>query len=409
MIMIVMMQKSRTILLLITFSALAASIGGYAATDVGGITVARGDHWSVMTSAALPEGTNAELLAVSCVTIRNCVAVGATNSSAYPDAALGGLELPAGDVPLIEQFDGRQWRIVPNPATRGALFGVSCTSSTFCVAVGYGTGQDADSIVEQYNGTSWQLVSSVSGGPAAANTRRLWSVSCTSSVFCIAVGSILDDHSINRLEIEVPSIDTLVGKSWSVAAPYPLLQLDLLSVSCITRTCLAVGSGPALPNGPRALSLVGGNWQTTATPPDVLAAVACPVAQSCLAVPFQGEARASGRIYHFDGRGWHARGTNVPPHAVALNGIACTDRVNCTLVGSSLPIGPSSTTRHAIVGTLGASSAVIDYLSIRTSGSGGTLAAVSCVQAHACIAVGTAGAIGLLNPRHSRTLAMIET
>ena len=44
MIMMVMMQKSRGILTSITFLALTASIGGCAATNVGGITMVRRPH-----------------------------------------------------------------------------------------------------------------------------------------------------------------------------------------------------------------------------------------------------------------------------------------------------------------------------------------------------------------------------
>jgi hypothetical protein len=80
----------------------------------------------------LPAGNAAKLAAVSCTSGTACMAVG--NWSGPPTY---------GQLPLAERWDGQSW-IVESPVMRpGAisvvLTGVSCVSSTDCIAVGMST------------------------------------------------------------------------------------------------------------------------------------------------------------------------------------------------------------------------------------------------------------------------------
>jgi hypothetical protein len=94
---------------------------------------------------------------------------------------------------LTELWNGRSWRDLSGPEPSGTtdinLSGVSCTSPTFCMAVGVYT-TDPDSIVPQtvaetWNGSAWKLISS----PTHKLTSAFNDVSCTSSQHCVAIGA----------------------------------------------------------------------------------------------------------------------------------------------------------------------------------------------------------------------------
>ena len=112
-------------------------------------------------------------------------------------------------------YNGTTWTKTDIDGTT-SLPGVSCTSSSFCVAVDYYGGEVT------YNGTGWTKTS-IDG------TTPLFSVSCTSSSFCVAV-----DNNGNEV--------TFNGTSWSAN------NIDttntLSGVSCATSSfCVAVDWG----------------------------------------------------------------------------------------------------------------------------------------------------------------------
>ncbi|NNN03196.1 MAG: hypothetical protein HKL87_04285 [Acidimicrobiaceae bacterium] len=88
---------------------------------------------------------------------------------------------------------------------------VSCTSATFCVAAGdyLDLASNAQALVSTWNGTSWtdQEVG------AALNTHGnagLYGVSCTSTTFCVAAGSYSDSASHSQA-----LVSTWNGTSWT--------------------------------------------------------------------------------------------------------------------------------------------------------------------------------------------------
>lgn len=362
--------------------------------------------WSTIDGAALPNGTNAEFLGVSCLTIRNCFAVGSRNAGGSPGAFQGGLELPAGDAPLVEHFNGTMWSISPSPTTGGALFGISCPSVSFCVAVGYQTGLGAHSLIELFDGKNWHIDPSPNDESLSHNTNRLWSVSCTSSIACTAVGSDLDDQSVNRLVIEEPVIDTFTGQAWSLVPLSSSIQVDLLSVSCKESFCLAVGSGPALPNGPEAESFDGASWIETVRPPDVFGGVSCPIARECLVTPFEGYADSPPLVHEFNGR-WIEPKLQLPRSSLSLNGISCSSVRKCTVVGNSLPLG-RVTSRRMAIGVVDSNTAHLVSLANEPNKMDSTLMGVSCVSGDRCVAVGTLGTITAPNPGPSKVLTVVE-
>jgi hypothetical protein len=103
--------------------------------------------------------------------------------------AVGYSEVSGRQRTLIEHWDGTQWRVVtsPNADTNGdhALTSVDALSSTNAWAVGSSrTGTFRNSLIQQWNGTSWTIVSSPNPGTlsnsllgvAAAGPNDIWAV-----------------------------------------------------------------------------------------------------------------------------------------------------------------------------------------------------------------------------------------
>jgi hypothetical protein len=80
------------------------------------------------------------------------------------------------------------WSVTPSPNHGGGdnvLKGVSCASSTSCIAVGYRYHRSdvARTMVESWNGSSWSVVHSPNEG---ADSSFLYGVTCTDSNNCVA-------------------------------------------------------------------------------------------------------------------------------------------------------------------------------------------------------------------------------
>jgi subtilisin family serine protease len=159
---------------------------------------------------------------VSCVSSSECFAIGA-----FVDGN-GVLKNWSG------QLKGGSWTNVTVPSVEGAeesmLEDVSCTSATFCMAVGWafdeGVGHKPVSAI--WNGTAWKLVT------AARASDKAISVSCTSSTFCMTVGAGLTSEVWN-------------GEKWEIKEPAAAFYGRLASVACNSPTyCVAVGSAKAL-------------------------------------------------------------------------------------------------------------------------------------------------------------------
>ena len=115
-------------------------------------------------SVPVPKLAFGELSGVSCRSASWCVAVGSVPDTAYPGAI---------QRPLIELWDGVHWlaEAAPDPvgARQAALAAVSCVSIRACVAVGSFTsiGGSHHALVERWNGGSWAVAAEVAqSGPS---------------------------------------------------------------------------------------------------------------------------------------------------------------------------------------------------------------------------------------------------
>ena len=137
-----------------------------------------GTQWSIVTSPNYPTRTGESyygnyLEGVTCTSLSQCWAVG------YYWPAPDG---PASTQTLIEQWDGTSWSIVSSPniliggsPSDNGLQGVTCTSGSDCWAVGSGGNTPASyshTLIEQWNGTSWSIVTSPSNGTTGDGLRQ---------------------------------------------------------------------------------------------------------------------------------------------------------------------------------------------------------------------------------------------
>jgi len=379
--------------------------------------------WPAMASAAgwsLEAAANAtephgSLAGVSCASPTWCVAVGDYVDPSNLDAA------------LIEQWNGSAWTIVPAPNPAGTrmlrLFGVSCTSATACVAVGYrDSGPGVNAIAERWDGTNWTLETMPAGvqelfgvscsSPTActavggsqvvswdgtswttqtlaappnagAQALRMSGVSCTSTTACVAVGSYFPNQGALQ-----PVAERWDGTSWTVDAT-PLPSGDaaggLEDVSCTSPTaCTAVGE--TAPNGGAwstlALRWDGTSWSPQQTPnsnsSNTLNGVSCASATACVAVGQNGLAA------HWDGSTWTL---DANPQATldqtVLTGVSCASATACTAVGGPGDTQPTMAEHwDGTTWTVQSTPPAIGALDTWLKG-------VSCSAASSCVAVGT--------------------
>jgi hypothetical protein len=214
-----------------------------------------GSSWSVLTNPVLASGTTdvaSALSEVDCASASFCTAVGYTVSEVEGDNYFQA---------LVEEWEGLTWTVVPNPDVGAGgydLNGVSCTSSSNCLAVGSsgvdGSGLQDSTVAETWNGSTWtELTSPNAGGQSGSNL--YYSLSCTSPSECVAVGSA-NDEAGTPASGYTTLIEQWNGWSWAIAPSADAAQGDsgLSGVSCPGGYCMAVGYSDTSPTSDVPLS-----------------------------------------------------------------------------------------------------------------------------------------------------------
>jgi hypothetical protein len=118
------------------------------------------------------------------------------------------------------------------------MYAVSCQSQTFCIAMTGGT------TGELWNGSSWSAEPMVDPGNGVSFT----SVSCESLSACVAVGNY--NNGPGNLDNRQTTSEVWNGSSWDVVSTTnPASDSELFDVSCTsTHFCVAVGSARQAPN-----------------------------------------------------------------------------------------------------------------------------------------------------------------
>jgi hypothetical protein len=237
-------------------------------------------RWDGRGWQRLPAGPRTAYLdGVSCTAPSACMAVGYSMTRADEQG-------------LATIWTGRRWKIThpPGPGGRSSpsLAGVSCTSTSRCIAVGSftnGTG-DPQALAERWDGRRWSLQGTENKTVSA--TTMLSGVSCASPSGCIAVGTLQAGGSDY-----VSLVDQWSGTPWSTqnafARPSPANQTWLKSVSCTgPAACTAIGTGDGASAPPLAESWNGADWSVQRLPsPDAygayLESVSCASPAACTA------------------------------------------------------------------------------------------------------------------------------
>jgi hypothetical protein len=290
-----------------------------------------GTQWKAVITPTPSGATNSDFTGVHCRTTTSCVAVGQYGTAAFHTKT------------MIERWNGSAWSMnaSPNPAGIAVtgLAGVHCTSTTFCVAVGSYFMNSSDSsaertLVEQWNGTAWKIVASPNH--SAVSDSGLTGVSCTSATNCFAVGHYTTDVVTRTL------VERWNGTKWSiVASPNPanVEQVELTGVTCRSATsCFAVGSG----RGTLVERWNGTSWAMMTSPNPAgatgasLTSISCPTATRCVAVGDSVSGSSVQRLMEvWNGAGWSITTTPAPAGTIrsSFSGIACGTATSCFAVG----------------------------------------------------------------------------
>jgi hypothetical protein len=194
-----------------------------------------GQKWAVSTGynpTAHLGSSGSGYSGVACAAADRCYAVGSLSASAFSSA------------PFIAAWNGVTWSPVniSNAGGNGNQYpgmnGVSCGApGAPCYAVG--SGYTGSAFILALEGDTANQVTSVSGAPIS----ELFGISCTASDTCVAVGDLrgsdLQAH---------PLVYTFDGRSWRTVATDPAQPYgELLGVSCLSR-CEAAGDVNASAN-----------------------------------------------------------------------------------------------------------------------------------------------------------------
>jgi hypothetical protein len=295
-----------------------------------------------------PPTPDALLFGVSCVSDRFCMAVGEVAPGAYMTQQ-----------PLIEQFDGSGWteQVVPtlNANANVTLDSVSCVSTTFCMAVGQSPGT-GPALVAEFNGTSWSLLTTPLASSNPSDGIQLEGVSCISATFCMVAGA----NPVAMAQFN--------GSTWNFDAT-PAGSEGYDDVTCSSVQLCVANTGGSVSSPMQAYN--GSTWSDVSSPEvptnaatgmtyPAMKAVGCVVAGSCFATGASGEL---GYVEEFDGTGWELLpGVTFPvPGGELNNGISCVADTECLVAGTVAAVEPfaeletpAPTTRPVVTVTPGA-------------------------------------------------------
>jgi hypothetical protein len=263
--------------------------------------------------------------AISCLSAEFCMTVGSGDAGE--------------NLTFAAVWNGTSWALDPAPAPNsqyGGEFGaVSCTSATFCMALGHG--------VQIWNGTSWGTAENVPlpVWKTDTSTGTTNGVSCTSATSCTVVGWYTNLHTPGSM-----LADSWNGTRWSVETS-PIVtqtyqQETLASVSCSSGLdCIAVGTHDvhgvvtALGASDDGTALTVDASAATSGTPGALTSVSCLSSTRCEAVGQTATAPVEPVVENWNGSVWSPESVATPTDAntLTISGIGCTASTSCIAVG----------------------------------------------------------------------------
>jgi hypothetical protein len=251
--------------------------------------------------------------------------------------------------------------LAPNGET---LTGVSCTSPTFCMAVGYvpGTGPSAgDAFADTaytWNGVTWAPAASLDSLTAGVSSPWLQGVSCASSTDCLAYGSGSGPPTSSGIGPILTSVYAWNGSTWSITG-FPLEEDGVAALDCVTvNFCVALADPDQdVANGGAVTGALwnGSSWGMTdipglTVPGTTPLALSCPTTRFCMMVTNENGPIMDSALqptqddvsYDWNGSQWSK--VTWPDQTVSVNIVSCSSPNSC-LATASPPGSPTGATQ----------------------------------------------------------------
>jgi hypothetical protein len=346
-------------------------------------------------SEALPipaDASHAELDSISCTSASWCVAVGAAPAE---ENGLSGTQQGSF---LIEVFSNGTWTPTEIPvvgAQAPNLTSVSCWAPSACVAMGLGSD---GSVVEILQNGTWSQAA-FPAPPGSATQIEVDKVDCWAITQCVALGTYV--NSVQALFFA----DELDGATWS---PTNLTlpagwnvgnEVSEVALSCISPvTCEALlpvqdpqtGATPAIAT--EALS--NGQWTGGFLPQPAAQApqLSCWAPQACVSLASYRGGNGNTAVTGFQLSNGSWSPTSFPSLADSVNStigpVSCTSDGSCTATGT-YSISSNPVTFAPSAFNLDGDSWSRTVLPIVDYGPEALLSGVSCANGQSCMAVGT--------------------
>jgi Cutinase len=296
------------------------------------------------------------------------------------------------------------------------LEAISCPSATYCVAAGsyLNTSGEQDGLLVTWSDGRWTAAEA----PLPPNVNEsfpynaLFGISCVSASFCVAVGNYENTSAADGVELL-----TWSGGSWTAAdAPVPADAVSgpwasLTAVSCASASfCVAAGSyqDTSGDSDGMLLTRAGGSWSATRMPLPANASesadtfdtdhfgVSCPSATFCtVAGMYEAGHDSAGLLVTYSGGSWTAIEAPIPANAAtaaaasaSLSSVSCPSASFCTAAGQY--VDDSGDAEGLLVTLSGGSwkGAEAPIPNTTDSGPYTAVSAISCVSATFCAAAG---------------------
>lgn len=323
------------------------------------VSAASARTWSVTTPPLPASNAFGQFTGVSCTSASFCMVVGWAAST--PSYVHDG---------IAEAWDGSAWALIPMPAVYQS---VACTSAGSCVAV---SPSDGSAI---WDGSSWHAVPMPLPVPSGGGSSTISSVACASPSSCTAAGTTSTDADLNAGTPAFVSalVERWNGSSWTVDRNLaPAGRGAPVMVDGVPVTGSSLGGAACAPGGSCLVvgRLVTSDFVSGSPDPHVQGTyfTAFPMAETFLAGEWMPQPAA---------------GTSPLTEDNYLDAVSCTTASACTAVGDTFDSSNANTTYYG--------TALID----RYDGTSWTqqsvpsandlqLNAVSCPSAADCTAVG---------------------